>query len=93
MEYCKVAISNTSGLEAHAGLFRLLTYSRLRNRLRAGNKHRAWKIWQKFEVFVMKNCENIFFLIFDNELINLGFHYKTLGPEINKRLAYISSGV
>ena len=59
--YCKVAISNTSGLKAHAGLFRLLTYSRLRNRLRAGNKRRAWKIWQKFEVFVMKKLEKIIF--------------------------------
>ena len=44
----------------------LTTYSRLQNRLRAGNKRRAlnkriaWKIWQKFEVFVMKKPEKYF---------------------------------
>ena len=32
----------------------LCDYSKLRSRGRAGNKHRAWKIWQKFEAFVMK---------------------------------------
>ena len=37
------------------------TLSILRNRRRAGNKYRSWKIWQKFEVFCNeKTGENYF---------------------------------
>ena len=44
------------------------------------NKHRAWKIWQKFEIFVMKkNGEKNIFPIFYTKF--------------NKRRAYVYSGV
>ena len=41
--------------------------------MRAFNNHRAWKIWQKFEVFILKKPrKNIFFQFFILKLINVG---------------------
>ena len=47
---------------------------------KAGNKHRAWKIWQKFEVFVMK------FWFFTLNLITVGPFNKAVGPGKNTKI-------
>ena len=68
-----------------------------KNKHVALNKHRAWKIWQKIEVFIMKKQKKIFFQFFILNLINVGSLKKAVGPgeksKINKRRAYVYPGV
>ena len=47
---------------------------------RALNKHMAWKIWQKFEVF-WKKRKKIFFRFFILNLISIGPFNKAVGPK------------
>ena len=62
------------------------------NKRRALNNHRAWKVWQTFEVFAMKK-QKIYF----SDLVTIGPFNKAVGPgknyKINKRTAYVFSRV
>jgi hypothetical protein len=64
------------------------------NKLRALNNHRAWKMWQKFEVFVIKRTDKkLFFRFFILNLINIVRFNKAVGPKKNSELVNVGQGV
>ena len=77
--------------EWYIALSYLKRCSRLQNRRRAGNKRRAWTIWQKFEIHCNEKTRfKLFFRLFFLNLTNVGSFNKAVvhekKSEINKRL-------